>query len=99
MRTRTRLTTPPDRTPGDDDRASGAGEQYVPAPDLAHEPRVPGRHRRTVVILLLVLTTLLVVATMVLLGAEAQREDPSVPGGSDPAEPEDAPDDLELPES
>lgn len=46
MRTRTRLTTPPDQRPALDDDGRQADEAYVPGFALPQEPRVPGRRRR-----------------------------------------------------
>jgi hypothetical protein len=96
VRTRTWLTTPPDQSPIEDDRSAGDGERYVPAPGLPREPRVPGPHRRVKLVLVAAAVTIVVVALLVLAGEEAQREDPAVPGG--PGQDE-APPQLELPES
>ncbi len=98
MRTRTWLTTPPGTSPDEADRSSADGERYVPAPDLPREPSVPGRHRRAALIAGAVVTAVAVTVALVVVGEQAQREDPSVPGEADADRP-DAPEELELPES
>jgi hypothetical protein len=91
--TRTWLTTPPDQAPRDEQGPEG--EHYVPGPDLPREPRVPGRHQTRILVLSAVLLVAAIIATVVVVGEQALSEDPSVPGTTDPDQPEQ----LELPES
>jgi hypothetical protein len=77
--TRTWLTTPPGDEPVVDQRAEGEDERYVPALRAPSEPRVPGKHRRALVITGLVVGAVLLVVSVVLIGEQAQQEDPSVP--------------------
>ena len=97
MRTRTWLTTPPDQAPVTDER-SADGERYVPGPGLVHEPRVPSRHRRAIV-LVTGLAAVVVLVGLLVLGEQAQREDPSIPDVPDGGHEGERPDQLELPES
>jgi hypothetical protein len=76
---RTWLTTPPGDEPVTDERADDHGERYVPALDLPREPRVPGRYRRIWVGAVAALALIMVAGAVVLIGEQAQQEDPSVP--------------------
>jgi hypothetical protein len=76
---RTWLTTPPGDEPVVDQRGDEHAERYVPPPDLPTEPRVPGRHRRLRIGLASVLVVIGLMVLVVLLGEQAQQEDPSVP--------------------
>ena len=94
MRTRTWLTTPSDQAPVTDERTP-SGERYVPGPGLPTEPRAPARRRGLAAMIVVAVVALIVVATLVILGEEAQRQDPAVPDS--PGDGDEAP--LELPET
>ena len=88
MPSRTWLTTPPGDEPVTDQRGDEHAERYVPALELPREPRVPGKHRRLWVGLGLLLLVAMSLVGLVLIGEQAQQEDPSVPdipGLEDPA--------------
>jgi hypothetical protein len=88
VRTRTYLTTPPGREPTDaTGRVESSDERYVPALDLPTEPRVPGKHRRTLLVVGVVTAVLFVAVVVFRLGAAAQSQDPAL---SEPTMPQPA---------
>jgi hypothetical protein len=96
---RTWLTTPPGDEPVTDQGGDEQEERYVPAVDLPREPRVPGRYRRVWLVATVVLLAIVVMVALVLIGEQAQQEDPSVPdipGLEDPTL--DEPEDGDLPQ-
>lgn len=80
MRTRTRLTTPPDQAPEADVVRRPADDQYVPAWDLPHEPRVPGRFRRAWLTLLTLVVFVPLAYGAFLLATAGESFDPSLDG-------------------
>ena len=82
MPTRTWLTTPTGQAPATDGRRAHS-ERYVPGPAQPLEPRVPGRHRTLTVLIAVVVLSITVIAALVVMGEQAQQQDPAAPPTAD----------------